>query len=113
MRWQSARATGDLLRFETPARYTTYNGTAPVEFSSGGRVVHRLSRRGNRHLNNALHIAAVTQIRQRHSPGRGYYDRKRDERKTPREAIRALKRRLSDQVWRRLSDDAPRYRRTT
>jgi transposase len=103
--------TGDPLRFETAARYAAYNGTAPVEFSSGGRVVHRLSRRGNRQLNNALHIAAISQIRHRHSPGRGYYDRKRDEGKTAREAIRALKRRLSDQVWRRLTNDARRAAR--
>ena len=55
--------TGDPLRFATAARFAAYNGTAPVEFSSGGRIVHRLSRRGNRHLNHALHIAAVTQMR--------------------------------------------------
>jgi transposase len=100
--------SGDPLRFATPARFAAYTGTAPVEFSSGGRVVHRLSRRGNRHLNHALHIAAVTQIRHRSSPGRGYYDRKLNEGKTPREAIRALKRRLSDVVWRHLVDDARR-----
>ena len=100
--------TGDPLRFATAARFAAYNGTAPVEFSSGGRVVHRLSRRGNRHLNHALHIAAVTQLRHRHSPGRAYYERKLAEGKTPREAIRALKRRLSDVVWRRLVDDARR-----
>jgi transposase len=100
--------TGDPLRFATAARFAAYTGTAPVEFSSGGRIVHRLSRRGNRHLNHALHIAAVTQLRHRHSPGRAYYDRKLAEGKTPREAIRALKRRLSDVVWRHLVDDARR-----
>jgi transposase len=100
--------TGDPLRFATPARSAAYTGTAPVEFSSGGRVTHRLSRRGNRHLNHALHIAAVTQIRHRNSPGRGYYDRKLAEGKTPREAIRALKRRLSDVVWRHLMADTHR-----
>ena len=100
--------TGDPRRFATSSRYAAYTGTAPVEFSSGGRIVHRLSRRGNRQLNHALHIAAVTQIRHRHSPGRGYYDRKIAEGKTPREAIRALKRRLSDIVWRHLVDDAHR-----
>lgn len=100
--------TGDPLRFATPARFAAYTGTAPVEFSSGGRIVHRLSRRGNRHLNHALHIVAVTQLRHRHSPGRAYYDRKLAEGKTPREAIRALKRRLSDVVWRHLVDDAHR-----
>jgi transposase len=100
--------SGDPTRFTTASRFAAYTGTAPVEFSSGGRVTHRLSRRGNRRLNHALHIAAITQIRHRHSPGRGYYDRKLAEGKTPREAIRALKRRLSDVVWRHLIADAQR-----
>lgn len=100
--------TGDPLRFATSAKFAAYTGTAPVEFSSGGRIVHRLSRRGNRHLNHALHIVAVTQLRHHHSPGRAYYDRKLAEGKTPREAIRALKRRLSDVVWRHLVADAER-----
>jgi transposase len=100
--------TGDPTRFETASRYAAYTGTAPIEFSSGGRIVHRLSRRGNRRLNHALHCAAITQIRHRHSPGRGYYDRKLAEGRTPREAIRALKRRLSDVAWRQLVADAGR-----
>jgi len=102
--------TGDPARFPTAGHYAAYTGTAPIEFSSGGRIVHRLSRRGNRRLNHALHMAAVTQIRHAHSPGRGYYDRKRAEGKTPREALRTLKRRLSDIVWRCLIDDARRVR---
>jgi transposase len=100
--------SGDPLRFATASRYAAYTGCAPIEFSSGGRTTHRLSRRGNRRLNHALHCAAITQIRHRHSPGRGYYDRKLAEGKTPREAIRALKRRLSDVVWRHLVADARR-----
>jgi transposase len=100
--------SGDPTRFTTSSRYAAYTGTAPVEFSSGGRIVHRLSRRGNRRLNHALHCAAITQIRHRHSPGRGYYERKLAEGHTPREAIRSLKRRLSDIVWRHLIADAQR-----
>jgi transposase len=100
--------TGDPFRFPTSGRYAAYTGTAPIEFSSAGRVVHRLSRRGNRRLNHALHIVAVTQIRHAHSPGRGYYDPKRAQGKTPREALRSLKRRLCDIVWRQLVDDARR-----
>ena len=100
--------SGDPVRFTTASRYAAYTGTAPIEFSSGGRIVHRLSRRGNRRLNHAIHCAAITQIRHRHSPGRGYYERKLAEGKTPREAIRALKRRLSDIVWRHLVADAQR-----
>ena len=98
--------SGDPTRFTTASRYAAYTGTAPIEFSSGGRTTHRLSWRGNRRLNHTLHCAAITQIRHRHSPGRGYYDRKLAEGHTPREAIRALKRRLSDVVWRHLVADA-------
>ena len=100
--------SGDQSRFTTASRYAAYTGTAPLEFSSGGRTVHRLSRRGNRRLNHALHCAAITQIRHRHSPGRGYYERKLAEGHTPREAIRSLKRRLSDIVWRHLVADTRR-----
>jgi transposase len=100
--------SGDPLRFTTASRYGAYTGCAPIEFSSGGRTIHRLSRRGNRRLNHALHCAAITQIRHHHSPGRGYYERKLAEGKTPREAIRALKRRLSDIAWRHLVADARR-----
>jgi transposase len=100
--------SGDPLRFATASRYAAYTGTAPIEFSSGGRITHRLSRRGNRRLNHALHCAAITQIRHRHSPGRGYYERKLAEGHTPREAIRSLKRRLSDVAWRHLVADARR-----
>ena len=98
--------TGDVNRFPTAGHYAAYNGTAPVEFSSSGRTVHRLSRRGNRTLNHALHIVAVTQIRHAHSEGRAYYDRKLAEGKTPREARRALKRQISDRVFKQLRLDA-------
>ena len=54
---------GDVRRFANRDTFASYNGTAPVEFASGGRVVHRVSQRGNRRLNHALHMAAVTQIR--------------------------------------------------
>ncbi len=70
--------SGDIARFPTRHHYASYTGTAPIELSSGGRIVHRLSRRGNRQLNHALHIAAVTQIRHAHSEGRVFYDRKRE-----------------------------------
>ncbi|MDO8388937.1 MAG: transposase [Actinomycetota bacterium] len=97
--------TGDVARFPTAGHYAAYNGTAPVEFSSSGRTVHRLSRRGNRTLNHALHMIAVTQIRFAHSEGRAYYDRKIADGKTSREARRALKRQISDRVYRQLRAD--------
>ena len=62
--------SGDICRFANRDAYASYNGTAPVERSSGGRVVHRVSMRGSRKLNLAVHMAAVTQIRQNGSEGR-------------------------------------------
>jgi transposase len=95
----------DITRFPSADRFAAYNGTAPVEVSSGKRKVFRLSRRGNRRLNHAIHMAAVTQIRQRHSDGRAYYDKKRAEGKTGKEALRALKRKISDAIYRQLQAD--------
>src|SRR6266498_4079118 len=66
---------GDVARFRNRDHFAAYTGTAPIEVSSGGRITHRLSRRGNRQLNHALHIAAITQIRFRHSPGRAFFER--------------------------------------
>ena len=86
----------EVSRFPSRDRFAAYNGTAPIEVSSGNRKIYRLSRRGNRRLNHAIHMAAVTQIRHRHSDGRAYYDRKIAEGKTPKEALRSLKRRVSD-----------------
>jgi transposase len=88
--------------------FASYNGTAPIEVSSAGRKVYRLSRRGNRRLNHAIHMAAVTQIRYRHTKGRAYYDKKLAEGKTPKEALRALKRQISDAIFACLQDDARR-----
>ena len=102
--------TGDPLRFATADHYAAYNGTAPIEVSSGGKTRHRLSRRGNRTLNHAIHMAAVTQIRFE-TPGRVYYDRKITEGKTKKEALRTLKRRISNAVYRQLVTDQQRATR--
>lgn len=96
---------GHISRFATKDRFASYNGTAPIDVSSGDQQRHRLSRAGNRRLNHALHMAAVTQIRNRHSAGRTYYDQKLGEGKTKKEALRCLKRRLSDVVYRQLIID--------
>src|SRR5262249_56544014 len=85
----------DVSRFGSRDRFAAYNGTAPIEVSSGNRVIHRLSMRGNRRLNHAIHMAAITQIRYKHSEGRAYYDKKIAEGKTPKEAPRALKSQIS------------------
>ncbi len=97
--------TGDVSRFPTKHHYATYNGTAPIEASSGSRKRHRLNPRGNRMLNHALHLIAITQLRYPDTAGRVFYERKLAEGKTKKEAIRALKRRLSDVVYRHLVAD--------
>jgi transposase len=96
----------NVSRFADRDHFAAYNGTAPIEVGSGGHSVHRLSRRGNRQLNHAIHIAAITQIRHKHSPGRAFYERKLAEGKTKKEAIRVLKRRISDALYQRLVADA-------
>jgi transposase len=97
---------GDVARFPGRDRFAAYNGTAPVEVSSGNRKIHRLSLRGNRRINHAIHMAAITQIRHRHSDGRAYYEKKLAEGKTHKEALRSLKRRISDAIFARLQADA-------
>ncbi len=92
----------DVSRFPGRDRFAACNGTAPIEVSSGKRKVHRLSRCGNRRLNHAVHMAAITQIRHLHSEGRAYYEKKLAEGKTSKEALRALKRRISDALYRHL-----------
>jgi transposase len=94
----------DVRRFPSRHHFASYTGTAPIDVSSGDNDRHRLNRGGNRRLNHVLHIAAVTQTRM---PGAGqdYYRRKRAEGKTHLEAMRCLKRRISDVVYRSLIHD--------
>lgn len=96
----------DVSRFKSNHHFASYNGTAPIDVSSGEQVRHRLSRAGNRRLNHVIHMMAVTQIRNRKTAGRAYYERKRAEGKTGKEALRCLKRRLSDVIYRQLLADA-------
>jgi transposase len=95
---------GDIGRFPTRGHFAAFNGTAPLEASSGDVRRHRLSRRGDRQLNKVLHVAARTQARHG-GPGQIYYERKLAEGKSKMEALRALKRQLSDVVYRRLLAD--------
>jgi hypothetical protein len=96
----------EVSRFPGRDHFAAYNGTAPIEVSSGKRKVYRLSRRGNRRLNHAIHMAAVTQIRNPRSQGRAYFDKKLAEGKTRKEALRSLKRHVSDAIFARLQADA-------
>ena len=95
---------GDIRRFPTSGHFARHNGTAPIEASSGPRKRHRLNPRGDRQLNHAIHMAAVTQVGHA-TPGRVYYLRKQAEGKTRKEAMRALKRHISDAVYQRLVAD--------
>jgi transposase len=99
--------TGDVHRFASAGHYARYNATAPIEASSGPKKRHRLNPNGNRQLNHALHVAALGQI-SHDTPGRAYYLRKQREGKSRKEAMRCLKRRISDAVYQRLRDDAAR-----
>jgi transposase len=96
--------SGDVRRFPTAGHYARHNGTAPIEASSGPKARHRLNPRGDRQLNHAIHTAALTQIAH-DTEGRAYYLRKQADGKTKKEAMRALKRRISDAVYRKLVDD--------
>ena len=96
---------GDIVRFPTRAHFASWNGTAPLDASSGEQVRHRLSRKGNRQINRVLHIMAVVQLRNP-TEGRAYFDRRVAEGKTPMEAMRALKRRLSDVIYRQMMLDS-------
>lgn len=97
--------SGDITRFPTRGHYATYNGTAPIDASSGQQRRHRLNPRGNRMLNHAIHLIAISQLRHPDTAGRVFYERKLAEGKTRKEAIRSLKRRLSDVVYRHLIAD--------
>jgi len=96
---------GDVGRFPTKAHFASYAGTAPLEASSGEVVRHRLSLAGNRKLNYALHMVAVCQARSA-TRGGTYYQKKIAEGKSRKEALRCLKRRVSDAVFRSLMADS-------
>jgi transposase len=96
---------GDVGRFPSKHHFAAHTGTAPLEASSGQVIRHRLSRAGDRRLNHALYMMAMVQVR-RPSAGQTYYRRKLAEGKSPKEALRCLKRRLSDAVYRCLVADA-------
>ena len=100
----AAGRVGDIRRFPTSGHFARHNGTAPIEASSGPKKRHRLNPRGDRQLNHAIHMAAVTQVGH-DTPGRVYYLRKQAEGKTRKEAMRALKRHISDAVYQRLITD--------
>jgi transposase len=105
--------TAGIDRFVSAAKFARHNGSAPLPVWSGNAERHRLSRTGNRQLNVVLHRIAITQIRLG-GLGRLYFEHRLAAGDTKREAIRALRRRISDQVYRRMRDDeAARAAHTT
>jgi transposase len=101
---------GDIDRIQSKARFARMNGTAPIPASSGQTQRHRLNKGGNRRLNHALHFMALTQARM-DPRARAYIERRRGEGRTKRDAVRALKRHLSDVVYQQLRADADLNRR--
>jgi transposase len=100
--------TAGMSRFRSKEAFARHNGSAPVPVWSGNVVRHRLNRGGNRQLNVALHRIAITQVRLA-GPGKTYLDHRQASGDTRTEAIRALRRRISDEVFRRLrADEAAR-----
>jgi transposase len=99
--------TADVRRFRSRHAYARHNGTAPLPVWSGNRERHRLSRTGNRQINAALHRIALTQAHY-HPEARAYLQQRRSNGDTTKESIRALKRRLSDIVYRALLTDVSR-----
>ncbi|MBT9254579.1 IS110 family transposase [Phycicoccus sp. MAQZ13P-2] len=96
---------GDVSRFADRNRFASWTGTAPLDASSGEQSRQRLSRAGDRRVNHMIHIAAISQLRL-DTEGRAFYRRKRAAGKRPLEAIRCLKRRISDAIFRQLLADA-------
>ena len=96
---------GDITRFPNRGHFASWTGTAPIDVSSGDKQHHRLSRGGNRQINMVLHMMAVVQLRTPTTEGRTYYNRKVADGKSPNEAMRCLKRRLSDIVYRAMLND--------
>jgi transposase len=94
----------DVRRYPSRHHFAAANGSAPIPASSGRTSRYRLNRGGNRQLNRALYTIAITEIRA-DTEGRAYYLRKRAEGKTGREALRCLRRRLSDVVYRTMRAD--------
>lgn len=96
---------GDISRFPTRAKFASFAGTAPIAASSGDTIRHRLNRGGNRQLNKVIHLAAKVQARLP-GPGEDYYLRRRSEGKTAAEATRALKRQITNAIYRALCANA-------
>lgn len=97
--------TGNVARFRDRNHFASYIGTAPVDRGSAGNPQPSVNPHGNRRLNHAINVVAVTQVRN-DTPARALFTRKISEGKTKKEALRVVKRRVSDAVFRQLVLDA-------
>ena len=100
--------TGAIDRFTTQDHYASYAGVAPIEVASGERSRHRLSRSGNRQLNCAIHLVALQQVRHNREGGGEYYRRQIATGRTHNEAMRCLKRRIANKLYRHMRADQNR-----
>ncbi len=99
-------SSGNPTRMRSEAAFAALAGTSPVDASSGKQQRHRLNRGGDRQLNRALHVIALSRVRH-HPPTASYYQRLLDAGKTPREARRCVKRALARHFYRRLQETQP------
>ncbi|WP_425310300.1 transposase [Ammonicoccus fulvus] len=97
---------GDITRFPTKAHFASWNGTAPIDASSGAHTRHRLSRAGNRRINSVLHTMGQTQRRLKIPEALKCYNQHHHGPHDELKAMRALKRRLSDIIYRTMINDA-------
>jgi transposase len=100
--------TADVRRFNSSDAFARHNGTAPIPVWSGNTDHHRLNRGGNRQLNAALHRIAVTQLRSP-GPAKDAYETLTKAGKTKRDALRIIRRRLSDIVYKRMLEDSANH----
>lgn len=99
-------------RFKSGDAYAMFNGTAPIPVWTGNNTRHRLNRGGNRQTNAAIHRIAVTQLRI-HPPAQQLIAKHTSNGKTQREALRILKRRLSDVIHRTMTQDTQAHQTAT
>lgn len=103
--------SADITRFRDRNAFARHNGTAPIPAWSANSDHHRLNRGGNRQINAAIHRIAITQLR-KPGPARDLYERLTTQGKTKRDALRIVRRRLSDIVYKRLLEDSRAQRPT-
>jgi transposase len=96
--------TAGVARFTSRHAFARHNGTAPIPVSSGNSDHHRLNRGGNRQINAAIHRIAITQL-QAPGPARHFIETRMAAGKTKKDALRLLRRRLSDVVYRAMLTD--------